>query len=134
MDTHIVPHNVTAELLNSAGVPVTVLTPSTNYTLRVRATAGTCSVVGSGCNSGAAIIAFIIEYAAGCTIQGHQVPPNVVAMDTGSALNYTSNFTVTTNPPASFGGQVSVIIKGQGTEVGSCDRSISNNIKVYSNL
>lgn len=126
----LVPNNVTIELLNTSGVPVSSVSPGTNYTLRVRATAWTCLVSGSGCATGAAPTAFLVVFATGCTIQGLTVPPPV-GMDVGSGTNYTANFNLTTLPSGSFGGQVFLLVRARGSEVNVCDFRESSNVASF---
>ncbi|MFW5761395.1 MAG: hypothetical protein ACOCXH_10485, partial [Cyclobacteriaceae bacterium] len=88
---------------------------------------GTCLVNGSGCNTGAAPIAFIIDFAIGCTVNGLAIPPNKVGRDVGSGNNYTADFNVTTLPSGSFGGQLIILIQLEGALAGTCTRQMSGN-------
>ncbi len=119
LNQRVIP-DVSIEILNTSGQPVSSLNPSTNYTLRIRSTGGTCGVSGSGCSSGFAPVAFVVIFASGCTIDGRTIPPETTGRDVGSSNNYTANLNLRTLSSGSFGGQVLVLVRALGTEVGVC--------------
>jgi hypothetical protein len=128
LDGMINNNQVSIQLLNTSGQPVSSINPSTNYILRIRATGGTCLVSGSGCATGAAPAAFYVRFASGCTIDGRTIPPESTGRDVDSSGNYTANLPLTTLPSGSFSGQVLILVTAVGTQVGSC---ILNESRAY---
>lgn len=133
LNNQVIP-NVSIQLLNTSGQPVSSVSPSTNYILRVKANGGTCLVSGSGCATGAAPVAFYVKFAGGCTVDGKTIPPDVTGRDVGTGNNYTAHFSLTTLPSGSFGGQVLILVTAVGTEVGVCGLKESGSYADFNSL
>ncbi|GAA5028290.1 hypothetical protein GCM10011506_14970 [Marivirga lumbricoides] len=111
--------NLQITILNSSGNPVSSLSPGTNYTLRIKATSGTCFVSGSGCGTGLAPANLYVQFAFGCLLDGGTAPPSR-GRDVGPSNNYTANINLTTLTGASFSSQITLLVNAQCTAPGSC--------------
>ena len=124
LDQRSIP-NTTVEFRQGSN-GVFFLEPSTTYTVRVSTrAAGICEVFGYGCDGANAPISYTVEYFNGCTISGG------VSKDAGHSGSSTlAIYTITTNPPSTFGGQVVLSIRFFGTQVNSCTTIRSNNVLI----
>ena len=121
-------NNMQVTLTDASGNPAqNPLTADTDYHLVIRATGGTCLISDFGCNTGAAPVSFIIQdLALGCTLDGQTIPPSSTGRDVGSSNNYTtSRIFLRTLPVGQFFGQVILLIRAQGVEVGQCGLNTS---------